>query len=419
MKKVLLVLLVLLLVLLGGGYYATCHTALPLKAIAWAMNKAGIETAGIEGDLTSGFKLESLLRKGDLASYELKGLEFIYGTSSLVVGGKDAVIEQFNLKDIRISLKDLHQTRAKEETGAAGAAKEAPGAGSPAKSVPIHSVLVKRIQVDHGELTLGGRDRPYILKSFSAQDVRLDEAGVTTKTIKLAVPGMTVSIPGIKIGASQEMGLIAPADWTIKTDYHALLKKDLPLKLNVAMKPAPAKVFPFDVNLDLTGVDGHVKGQMDPSGALILEFNDLVANDWFKLNDQFGKLNAKMKVPDFKGSMNTPSEISGSIEIHGLPFELVRIEAQGMPGAVVMAVQNRNGIQAGVNIGTLLDSAKPAEGAPPALIAMVIRDEKGKLKSAEELLSQWLFKKPLKKLKPAERAELKLISDKFSVQVVS
>lgn len=423
MKKVLIGLLVLLVLVAGGGYYATLHTAFPLKAISWAMNRAGIETAGIEGDLTSGFKVESLRHKGELASYELKGLEFIYGTSSLVVGGKDAVIEQFSLKDIRISLKDLRQAPAKTGAAAAGGAKEAPAAVAPSKSVPIRSVLVKRIQVDHGELTLGGRDRPYILKTFSAQDVKLDETGVITKNVKLAMPGMTVSIPGIKIGANQEMGLTGPADWTIKTDYHALLKKDLPLKLNVAMKPAPAKPFPYDVTMDLSGVDGHVKGQMDPSGALLLEFNDLAANDFFKLNEQFGKLNAKMKVPEFKGSMNTPSEIAGAIEIHGLPFELVRIETQGGQGPVVMAVSNRNGIQAGVNIGSLLAMAKPAEGTPPAsapvTVPMMIRDEKGKLKNADDLLSQWLFKKPVKKLKPAEKGEIKDLSEKFGIQVVS
>ena len=412
MKKLLLALLILIVLIVAGGYYAAYNTPLPFKAIAWAMKKAGIETDGIEGNLKTGFKVGSLDFSGVSVGYHLKGLVFSYDSSALIVGGKDSVINDVGLKDISISLKAPIQSSGKE--GAEKAKGEAPPVmPKPHGAGPIQTVLVKKIHIDHGELHLAGQDRPHILKSFLAEDVKLTDTGVTVKSAKLAIPGMSISIPSFSIGADQAIKMEAPAD------YHALLKQDLPLKVKVTMNSAPAKSFPYDVALDLSGLDGHVKGQMDPSGALLLEFTDLESNGVFKLSPEFGKLNVKMKVPDFKGSLNLLSEVTGSLQIHQMPFELVRLDGQNGQKPMVMAVNIKNGIQAGISVSDLMEAPKPAEGAQPVAttFTMMIRDQAGKLKKVEDHVAQWLFKKPLKKLKAPEQKELKDVMAQFNFQI--
>ena len=380
------------------------------------MKKAGIETDGIEGNLKTGFKVGKLAYSGITIGYELKDLAFLYDSSALIVGGKDAVINEVGLKDITITLKTPSAPAAKE-VGEKAKAEGAKPHVKPNGVGPIQTALVKKIHIDHGEFHLAGQERPHVLKGFLAEDVKLSDAGVSVKSASLNLPGMMITIPAFSIGADQTIKMEAPADWVIKPEYHALLKQDLPLKVKVTMTSAPAKPFPYDVALDLLGLDGHIKGQMDPSGALLIEFSDLDSNAVFNLGSEFGKLNVKMKVPDFKGSLNLPAEVAGTLEVHKLAFELVRIEGQNGQKPSVMAVNLKNGIQAGISVGDLMDSAKPAEGAPAQPFVMMIRDQAGKMKKVEDLVAQWLFKKPLKKLKAPEQKELKDLMTQFTVQV--
>jgi hypothetical protein len=278
---------------------------------------------------------------------------------------------------------------------------------------------VKKIHIDHGELQLAGQERPHILKGFLAEEVKLSDAGLSVKSAKLTLPEMMISIPSFSIGMDQVIKMEAPADWLIKSEYHALLKQDVPLKVKVTLTSAPSKPFPYDVALDLSGLDGHLKGQMDQSGALVMELADVDSNGIFKLSPEFGKLSMKMTVPDFKGSLNLPAEVAGSLEIHKLEFGLIRLEGQNGQKPSVMAVNIKNGIQAGMSVSDLIEAAKPTEGAqaPAQAFVMMIRDQAGKLKKTEDLVAQWLFKKPLKKLKGPEKSELKDLMTQFNFQV--
>ncbi len=377
MRKFLIGLVVVTVLAVGGGYFVVRHTAVPFLAISRILHKFGIETAGFEGDLSGSFRVASIRQPEGNSRYELTGAELRYDPALLFRAGAERVIEQVDLKEAKFS------------------SGSAPDARLLAMALPLK---IKKLVVERAEISIPGRERPLVAEGLVIRDLQVEEGGIRMAGAVLLLSGARVTIPALSIANDRSVTMTEAMDYVVQASVEPTLRKDVSFEL---------KLLPGG-EIGISGLEAKTTGKLDASGALSLEGTEIDSNSWFKLNDEFGELGFKLKIAGFGKGPSVPQELSGKVEIHKVPFDLVRLELEEGAKPVVMAISVRNGVETGVNLTALAGEER---------IPMMIRDQNSKTRPIEELVAQWLFKKPLKKLKPAEQDEVKTLMAKFSYQI--
>lgn len=167
------------LALIGAAatYYVVNYTAYPLQKYANALEMMGLKVGPISGSLAHGYRIESISQQSDDYDFELKGIEFHFGTGDKN-GKKQFIVRDLSLASARVNIRRLPESfAARERARPKSDVQQGPFGDSDTRKRKMPSLTtilkVKSIDINDVEVLLPSRPA-YKLRRLFLADLDVD-----------------------------------------------------------------------------------------------------------------------------------------------------------------------------------------------------------------------------------------------------